>query len=66
MIDKTASRLIRSQIRKVLLHVWDPIGIQSEPNAQAAQHRKNTWPGIVGRTFGNSPLLLQMVRGIMH
>ena len=31
-----------------------------------AQHRKNTWPGIVGHTFGNSPLFLQIVRGIMH
>jgi len=34
--------------------------------AFVAQHRKNTWPGIVGHTFGNSPLLLQIVRGITH
>jgi membrane protease YdiL (CAAX protease family) len=34
--------------------------------AFVAQHRKNTWPGIVGHTLGNSPLLLQIVRGIAH
>jgi hypothetical protein len=34
MIEKAESRRIRVQIRRVLLHTWDPIGIQDEPNAQ--------------------------------
>jgi len=34
MIDKYESRRIRVEIRKVLLNVWDPIGIRDEPNAQ--------------------------------
>jgi membrane protease YdiL (CAAX protease family) len=29
-----------------------------------AQHRRNTWPGIIGHTFGNSAFLIQIVRGI--
>ena len=29
-----------------------------------AQHRKNTWPGIIGHTFGNSAFLVQIVQGI--
>lgn len=29
-----------------------------------AQHRQNTWPGVVAQTFGNSALLLQIVRGV--
>jgi len=33
-IDKYESRRIRSAIRAVLLAVWDPIGVQDEPNAQ--------------------------------
>jgi hypothetical protein len=33
-IDKEESRRIRNDIRQVLLQVWDPIGIQDEPNAQ--------------------------------
>jgi len=31
-----------------------------------AQHRRSTWPGVFGHTFGNSPLLLLIVRGVMH
>ena len=34
VIEKLASRLIRRSIRKVLLKVWDPIGIAGEPKAQ--------------------------------
>ncbi len=34
--------------------------------AFVAQHRRNTWPGVVGHTVGNSPLLLQIVGGIMR
>ena len=34
MINKEQSRKIRSEIRRVLLDVWDPIGIRDEPNAQ--------------------------------
>jgi membrane protease YdiL (CAAX protease family) len=33
--------------------------------AFVAQHKKNTWPGIVGHTFGNSGFLLQIVRGVL-
>jgi hypothetical protein len=46
MIDKVASRLIRSQVRKVLLNVWDPIGVQNEPNAQ------DEYDGYVGEIYG--------------
>jgi hypothetical protein len=34
MIDKYESRRVRSDIRQVLLNVWDPIGIKDEINAQ--------------------------------
>jgi membrane protease YdiL (CAAX protease family) len=30
-----------------------------------AQRTKNTWPGIVGHTFANTPLLLSIVRGVI-
>jgi hypothetical protein len=33
-IGKYESRRIRSEIRRVLLQHWDPIGIRDEPNAQ--------------------------------
>ena len=33
-IDKYESRRIRVAIRRVLLEVWDPIGVRDEPNAQ--------------------------------
>jgi hypothetical protein len=46
MINKITSRLIRSQIRKVLLNAWDPIGIQNEPNAQ------DEYDGYVGEIYG--------------
>ena len=45
MIDKLTSRLIRSQIRKVLLNVWDPIGVKNEPNAQ------DEYDGYVGEIY---------------
>ena len=34
MIDKYESRRIRGEIRRVLMTVWDPIGVKDEPNAQ--------------------------------
>src|SRR5580704_6529343 len=34
MIDKGESRRIRGEIRRVLMTVWDPIGVREEPNAQ--------------------------------
>jgi hypothetical protein len=46
MIDKITSRLIRSQIRRVLLNVWDPIGVKEEPNAQ------DEYDGYVGEIYG--------------
>ena len=33
-IDKAESRRIRVEIRRVLLNVWDPIGVKDEPSAQ--------------------------------
>ena len=33
-IDKEQSQRVRDAIRRVLLNVWDPIGIRDEPNAQ--------------------------------
>lgn len=29
-----------------------------------AQHTKNTWPGIIGHTAGNSGILIQIARGV--
>jgi hypothetical protein len=34
MIDKAESRRIRSEIREILLRLWDPIGVKNEPLAQ--------------------------------
>jgi hypothetical protein len=34
MIDKYESRRIRAEIRRVLLEVWDPIGVRNVPQAQ--------------------------------
>lgn len=33
-IEKEKSGRIRTEIRRVLLNVWDPIGVIDEPNAQ--------------------------------
>jgi hypothetical protein len=48
--------------------MWDMVRMIPTCCALAfvAQHRANTWPGIVGHTFGNSPLLLQILRGIVN
>jgi membrane protease YdiL (CAAX protease family) len=32
--------------------------------AFVAQHRKNTWPGIIAHTLGNSALLIQIFHGV--
>jgi hypothetical protein len=45
LIDKTESRRIRVEIRHVLLNVWDPIGVRSEPNAQ------DEYDGYIGRIY---------------
>lgn len=34
VIDKQEAKRITSEIRLVLLDVWDPIGVANEPNAQ--------------------------------
>ncbi|HKF51514.1 MAG TPA: hypothetical protein VKB26_04325 [Candidatus Acidoferrales bacterium] len=34
MIDKHEAKRITSEIRLVLLDIWDPIGVKDEPNAQ--------------------------------
>jgi membrane protease YdiL (CAAX protease family) len=46
--------------------LWDMVRMMPTCCALAfvAQDRKNTWPGIVGHTLGNSVLLLQILRGI--
>ena len=53
MMDKGESRRIRAQIRRVLLDVWDPIGIKDVPNAQ------DEYDSYIGRVYellmGNSP-----------
>ena len=53
MIKKDESRRIRVEIRRVLLDVWDPIGIKDEPNAQ------DEYDSYVGRIYelliGHSP-----------
>jgi hypothetical protein len=33
MIDKYAARSIKQDIRRVLMDVWDPIGVKGIPNA---------------------------------
>jgi hypothetical protein len=33
-MSKEQSRKVRAEIRRVLLELWDPIGIVDEPNAQ--------------------------------
>ncbi len=34
MIEKNESRRIRAEIRRVLLEVWDPIGVRDVPQAE--------------------------------
>ena len=46
VIDKQESRRIRQEIQRVLLDVWDPIGIQNEPNAQ------DEYDSYLGGIFG--------------
>jgi hypothetical protein len=36
MIDKYESRRIRAEVRRVLLDVWDPIGIKDEPTLRTS------------------------------
>jgi hypothetical protein len=43
--SKEDSRRIRAAIHDVFLKVWDPIGIQDEPNAQ------DEYDGYIGRAF---------------
>ena len=45
MFDKTQSRSLRTKIRRVLLDVWDPIGIKDEPNAQ------DEYDGYIGSIY---------------
>ena len=45
MIDKYESRKIRAEIRRVLMTVWDPIGVRDEPNAQ------DEYDGYLGGVF---------------
>jgi membrane protease YdiL (CAAX protease family) len=45
---------------------WDMIRMFPTCCALAfvAQHKKNTWPGMVGHTFGNTGSLLQILHGV--
>jgi hypothetical protein len=45
VIDKDESRRIHTQIRHLLLNVWDPIGIRNEPKAQ------DEYDGYIGRLY---------------
>ena len=45
MIDKYESRRIGVEIRRVLLQVWDPIGVREEPNA------KDEYDGYLGNVY---------------
>ena len=31
-----------------------------------AERTKNTWPGIIGHSFANMPLLLSIVKGVVR
>lgn len=44
-VDKSESRRIRVQIRRVLLEVWDPIGVKDAPNAQ------DEYDGYIGKLY---------------
>jgi len=46
--------------------LWDFVRLVPTCCALAfvAQHRRNTWPGVVAHTFGNSTLWLQILRGV--
>lgn len=46
---------------------WDMVRMVPTCCALAfvAQHKKNTWPGVVGHTFGNSSFFLQIVPGVL-
>jgi hypothetical protein len=45
MIEKYESRRIRRDIRRVLLTVWDPIGVKGAPSAQ------DEYDGYLGDVF---------------
>ena len=45
MIDEYESRRIQEDIRRVLMEIWDPIGVKDEPNA------KNEYDSYVGKIY---------------
>jgi hypothetical protein len=45
LIDKAESRRVRMEIRRVLMDVWDPIGVRDEPNAQ------DEYDGYIGKLY---------------
>lgn len=45
MIDKYESRRIRVEVRRVIMQVWDPIGVRDEPNAQ------DEYDGYLGKVY---------------
>jgi hypothetical protein len=46
VIEKYDARRVKLEIRRVLLEVWDPIGIKDEPNAQ------DEYDGYLGGILG--------------
>jgi membrane protease YdiL (CAAX protease family) len=46
--------------------LWDTVrmAITGVALSYVAQHTKSTWPGIVGHSFGNLPLLLALIKGV--
>jgi len=48
--------------------VWDLVRMVPTCCALSfvAQHRQNTWPGVIAHTFGNSALLLQIAQGVIR
>jgi membrane protease YdiL (CAAX protease family) len=46
--------------------LWDTVrmAITGMALSYVAQHTKSTWPGIVGHSFGNLPLLLALIKGV--
>ena len=47
--------------------LWDTVrmSITGVALAFVAQHTKSTWPGIIGHSFGNLPLFLSLLNGVM-
>jgi membrane protease YdiL (CAAX protease family) len=47
--------------------LWDTVrmAITGLALSFVAQRTKSTWPGIVGHSFGNLPLFLTLIKGVI-